>query len=751
MNLKNYKELFTEISQNWQTLVEDYKEDFDSEATIIRTCLLYSYAKKYGAPMENFSKLRSLEKKVWECLWDSEALPELLYVDSESVLSNDNDEDMEFEILYSLAEQFFMAELITIDQFRSIIREFFYKEKGEDSYRFIIRSALMWLQQRQNSNIVDINDIKLWFDYLGIRIFSLSMILNHAAQYGVEINTDNLPIHEIDDLNANYEHISDFFYEKEDFMDWEQKYFDWLYPETQEALVERAIELVKETIKKQLEENYSNKRLSMYRYRSFLRKIIADFPVPIPISHKNLVLPFSSYLEPQPINADSLKKLSAYQLKYLLPKKVYKFPIRSTDVKVVFLSGTEIGRSGILIKTPNAKVLLDYGLSVASFRHPEYDPNLLDLDAVLISHTHLDHVGALPLLFRKPQDFRWYATKTTKHLAMLLLRDNKKILQRNIKHDIINKNATLNGLTRQQLLTATEDHFLQLSQKPVEVAPGVIVKSHSAAHIPGSVSFEILLEDVGKTLIYTGDFKLDKTHIFPKGATLPTDIDLLMFDGTYFGREKKEHFEATPEDVINMALNACNKAVFPAFATGRAQEILLTLDSLGWTKEFTVYLDGIAAKITQLMDLKAKYKIPTDSHSFELQEGEIVISGSGMLSGGLAKRLVMQTRKDPQTAVIFTGWLAPSTLAYALESQHPQIAPHFQQKFYHARFSGHTLPSTLYDYLDRTSAKKVGIHIGHLSVPPFEIKQRKKELKKKVKEHNVILPELGKEYSFLKE
>ncbi len=387
----------------------------------------------------------------------------------------------------------------------------------------------------------------------------------------------------------------------------------------------------------------------------------------------------------------------------MLPAVAYATDTK--EIELIFIGGPRIGHSGIVIKTNNGSVLLDFGLSVANQRIPEWIPELNALDSVLISHAHLDHIGGLPILFDSYEG-KWCATGITGAITKELLEDAIKVgtplpPRREDKRDLISK------FTGKNIARVIKNHVSLEKGTSVEIGPGIIATPIDACHIPGSVAYIIDIE--GVRILYTGDFNLDTSVLFP-GANLPSDCDYVIFDGTYWGREDFDR--AAVATLLSETIEKHGPVIIPSFAVGRSQEILKILDEIGVTSKRNVMVAGLAERITKMVGLKGRWE-GMKKNKVELNKHDVLVAGGGMMGGGLARYHFKQHRNNPDAAVIPCGYLAPRTpgwnIVNGLEPYECEVA--------YARLSAHSSSENLSQYIDSCKGKPIIVHTPSTEIP----------------------------------
>ena len=374
-------------------------------------------------------------------------------------------------------------------------------------------------------------------------------------------------------------------------------------------------------------------------------------------------------------------------------------------MKILFRGGAmEVGRSCIEVRSDESKILLDCGVKLSE-DNPEY-PILkkLYLDAVFVSHAHLDHTGSLPILSHLHIYCPVYSTSMTKALTKELLKDSLKIGIEENRELPFNKGD----------INKTLHHHKNVEYRKTYTAKDFEYTFFDAGHIPGSASIYLNYNN-GKKVLYTGDIKLSKTRL-TNGADLSfcdNNIDVLIIESTYGNRAHPDRNALEKEflDKVKETVERGGTAIIPAFAVDRSQEAILMLSNLDLDNP--VYLDGMGAKITRIMlnqhpkylrnHKKLKrvfsntYVVESDDRHYVMKDlkenGGVVVSTAGMLNGGPVIKYISNFWNDPKSSLIFTGYQVKNTAGRILleTGKFPigemLIEPKFEISFY--EFSAH--------------------------------------------------------------
>lgn len=351
-------------------------------------------------------------------------------------------------------------------------------------------------------------------------------------------------------------------------------------------------------------------------------------------------------------------------------------------MKIKFFGAAgEVGRSCIMISTDKTKILLDSGIKLG--RNEEYpvitDEEIKTIDGVFISHAHIDHSGFLPFLYSKSYSNNFFATKPTIELINVLLSDYLRI------------NSDLKF--EKNILNSINSRFKMIDFKKELKFKDLTIKFIPAGHILGSALISV--SDGKNTLLYTGDINLLKTRLL-NGADLKNlDADTLICESTYGG--DKDIFSDEKQvakqliKTINESIKTNSKIIIPSFAVGRAQEILFFLDDYinsGMIPKIPIYVDGMINKVLRIYrhnvmfckkELQSRILMsdndPFRSKNFKIvdkknirnyivnkDESNIIVTTSGMLTGGPVMFYLSKLAQNPMNKLILVGYQAEGTL-----------------------------------------------------------------------------------------
>jgi metallo-beta-lactamase family protein len=423
--------------------------------------------------------------------------------------------------------------------------------------------------------------------------------------------------------------------------------------------------------------------------------------------------------------------------------------------------GGEVTGSAYLIETQAANVLVDCGLfqgarSLENYNRIPQKGAFTRLDAVVLTHAHLDHTGRLPLLTKAGYRGPIHATKATIDFADLILRDSAHLQKADVERQ--NRRRQRMGQPPLDLLYEQQDveHLTPLFvpmayDKPKEVAPGITVRAIEAGHMLGSVSLELTVEDEGKkkVVLFSGD-------LGPRGAPLHRDYsrfkhaDFVFMESTYGDRDHRSLKETAAEarEVIKKAIQSGGKILVPVFAVGRTQLLLYLLAGAfqrGTLSPFPVYIDSpmaIAAtklyqKHVELFDDEAlamqksgelRDKLETAKYSQTADDSRalneirgpcLIMAGAGMCTGGRIMHHLRHNLAHRGTTVLFVGYQGHGSLGRMLVDGAKKVTIFGEKIPVRASIhtmgglSGHAGQSDLLRWVDSFAASRPRIFLTH--------------------------------------
>ncbi|MFC7155425.1 beta-CASP ribonuclease aCPSF1 [Halomarina halobia] len=363
----------------------------------------------------------------------------------------------------------------------------------------------------------------------------------------------------------------------------------------------------------------------------------------------------------------------------------------------------EVGRASFILSTPETRVLVDCGDKPGSDDVPYLQvPEALgsganSLDAVVLTHAHLDHSALVPLLFKYGYDGPIYCTEPTRDLMGLLTLDYLDV-------------AAKEGRTppyQSEMVREAIKHTIPLEYGDVtDIAPDVKLTFHNAGHILGSAVSHFHIGDGLYNVAFSGDIHYKDTRLFNGAVNEFPRVETLVLESTYGGRNDyqtdQEDSERKLIEVINGIYDEGGKVLIPAFAVGRSQEIMLVIEEAmrkGKIPEMPVHLDGMIWEATAIHTTYPEYLrdelrdriFHEDENPFlsphfnhidggeeerqEIADGDqcIILSTSGMVTGGPIMSWLEHVGPDPKSTMVFVGYQAQGTLGRRIQNGWDEI------------------------------------------------------------------------------
>ncbi len=426
-------------------------------------------------------------------------------------------------------------------------------------------------------------------------------------------------------------------------------------------------------------------------------------------------------------------------------------------------AGTTTG-SQHLLEINGKRILLDCGFYQGR-RHEAYERNRrfefydpASLDAVVLSHAHIDHSGNLPHLVKRGYEGNIFSTFATRDLCQVMLPDAAKIQAQDLSY--INRKRKKKGLHAWEPLYNFADaercirSFVNIGyDRTMPIADGVTLTFIDAGHILGSAQVVLDLHEfetgIKKRFLFSGDVGRGE-NILLRDPDPCDDVDFLLMESTYGGREHELPTKAHDKlcEILNRALETGGKIIIPAFAVERTQQLLYSLYELftdDCIPEVPVFVDSpMAVNATEVFrlhpecfndDVYANLFEKRDMRAFEhltlirsVEESKalnkskkpaIIIAASGMCEAGRVLHHLRNNIEDPKTTILFVGYCAQNTLGWKIRERWDKVRIFGDEFRLRAQveildsFSGHADHSELLDYFDRIGGAKEKIWLVH--------------------------------------
>ena len=446
-----------------------------------------------------------------------------------------------------------------------------------------------------------------------------------------------------------------------------------------------------------------------------------------------------------------------------------------------------------LLEINGHRILLDCGLyqgrrseTYSRNLNFSYDPR--KVDAVILSHAHIDHCGNLPNLVQDGFSGPIYATHATVDLGTIMMADSGRIQESDAEW--VNKKRARRGEEPIEPLYTEADaqHAADLFrgvhyEEPFEVVPGVIARFVEAGHILGSASVSLEIEEKEKKtkLWFSGDIGRYKLPLLRDPVLPDESVDYLLMESTYGDKSHNDPSLAFDEfqEVVARTLKRGGKVIIPAFAVGRTQELVYNLNIMMFERDVPrvpVYVDSplavnasdIFRKHPECFDEETRQFVAEARHpalDFKMltyvrsvdeskalntrKEPMIIISASGMAETGRILHHLRNNIEDPKNTVCIVSWQAPYTLGRRLADREKHIKIFGEPYTVKAEvatiggLSGHAGQNLLVDYATsvKETVKKVFlVHGEERSAIPLTAKLNEKGM------HEVYYPELHSSY-----
>jgi putative mRNA 3-end processing factor len=382
-------------------------------------------------------------------------------------------------------------------------------------------------------------------------------------------------------------------------------------------------------------------------------------------------------------------------------------------MQIEFFGGAqEVGKSAIMLHD-GKRIMLDYGIKVGATR-AEYPKNPGRVDGVILSHAHLDHSGAVPVIYND-SFVPTFGTAPTMKLSELLLNDSLEIARKEHYQPRFHKRQISSFMNR----------YISLNYGSKCGLGDFSIEMHDAGHICGSAVtlIERTRAKENKRIVYTGDFKLEEQYLH-KGAEV-VKSDVLITESTYAIREHPNRNKLIAEiiDEIRGVLDNGGTALVPVFAVGRSQEMLTILHRHRLTP--VTYMDGMARAATSIITKYPAFirhdavlsKAVEESMVIKdkvdrrnaLNEPSIILTTAGMLNGGPVLNYITKLNKNSK--ILLTGYQVEGTNGATLLAKGYVVidgnAVRIKTPAKYYDLSAHASKTDLYNYVKQSSPQTV--------------------------------------------
>ncbi len=423
-------------------------------------------------------------------------------------------------------------------------------------------------------------------------------------------------------------------------------------------------------------------------------------------------------------------------------------------VRVTFLGASrQVGRSCFLLQTPESRVLLDCGIDVAAsgtnqfpyLDAPEF--NINDIDAIVITHPHIDHIGLLPYLFKMGYDGPVYCTAPTRDIGALLCLDLISIAQKEAEKALYSSTDIKNMVK----------HTICLDFEEVsDITPDVRLTFYNAGHNLGSALAHLHIGNGLHNLLYCGDFNYENSNLLSAAATKFPRLETVIMEGTYGGRDdivpSRKESEVYLLDIIKNTVARGGKILMPVLGVGRSQEVMLIIERAireGLIPKIPVYIQGMVWEVTAIhttypdfFNNRVKRNIfhrdenPFLSDIFKkvgsqeemkqvIESGEscIIMATSGMMQGGPALEYFKRLGENPKHSLVLTCYQGEGSLGRRLQNGERDINLGYSDKpdmvYTKAEihiirgFSGHSSRNALLNWVHQLEPRPKKVIVVH--------------------------------------
>jgi len=449
---------------------------------------------------------------------------------------------------------------------------------------------------------------------------------------------------------------------------------------------------------------------------------------------------------------------SDYRRKFLnkTGERIYNGWLRGKKeewVRITYLgSARQVGRSSILLQTPESRVLLDCGIDPGSSKNPypyleapEFRIN--ELDAIIVSHSHLDHSGFIPYLFKYGYRGPVYCTAPTRDIMSLIQLDVVKIARAEGQEPIYDSDD----------IKEVVKHTISLNYEEVtDITPDVRITLYDSGHILGSSMVHLHVGNGLHNILYTGDLKFMRTGLLSAAAHKFPRLETLMIEATYGGKDNiqppyKEQDDILSELIIK-TIDRKGKILIPTLGSGRGQEIIILIERLvreGRIPEsVNVYIDGMVWDITaihtaypEFLNSSVRQQIfQKDNNPFLapnikrvgsnkerqalIENGEscIILATSGMLVGGPSVEYLKNLGENKKNTLIFSCYQAEGSLGkmvreglkeFSFKEGRTIKTVNINMEIAKIEISGHADRRELMNFLKKVNPKPKRVIINH--------------------------------------
>ena len=453
-----------------------------------------------------------------------------------------------------------------------------------------------------------------------------------------------------------------------------------------------------------------------------------------------------------------LYKNSDYRRKFLdkVGHRIYDGWVREKKeewIRTSYLgSARQVGRSCLFLQTPESRVLLDCGVDVASEQQPypyleAPEFNISELDAVIVTHAHIDHSGFVPYLFKYGFKGPVYCTEPTRDVMALMLLDYIKI-QRSEGKDPVFTTEDVKEMVK---------HTITLEYGEVtDVTPDVRITLYNAGHILGSAMVHLHVGNGLHNILYTGDQKYGSTMLLDPAVTVFPRLETLLLESTYGGREnntpERQKSDIELKKIVQDTIKRDGKVLIPTLGVGRSQEIMVVIENMvrtGVLDKIPVYIDGLIWDVTAIHTAYPEYlnnsirklifhrdqnpflsdifkRVGSQEERMQIIEETgpcVILATSGMLQGGPSVEYLRHFAGNKKNSMIFVNYQGEGSLGrriqrgekeYTISKANKNEVVQIKLEVHTVEgFSGHSNRTQLLNFVGKCEPRPKKIIINH--------------------------------------
>lgn len=409
----------------------------------------------------------------------------------------------------------------------------------------------------------------------------------------------------------------------------------------------------------------------------------------------------------------------------------------------------QVGRSCILLQTPESRIMLDCGIDPSSDDYPYLDApefKIDELDAVIVSHAHLDHSGLLPYLFKFGYRGPVYCTAPTRDIMALLQLDMIKIMRNDGEEPLY----STDDIKQMVLNTIVLDY-----EEVTDITPDIRLTFYNAGHIIGSAMSHLHIGNGLHNFLYTGDMKYGRTNLLEPASTRFPRLETVLIESTYGGKDNimppEKEVDEFLTNVIKETVARRGKVLIPTLGVGRSQEVLILLERLmrtGELEKVPVYVDGMVWDITaihtaypEFLNMNIRKQIfHKDNNPFLCETFKrvgsakerqqvleetgacVIIATSGMLMGGPSVEYFKTLGGNERNTLIFSCYQAEGSLGrrvqmgektFSFRAGKEQEIVEVKMQVHKLEITGHSDRKQLMNFIFKCEPKPKKVIVNH--------------------------------------